>query len=65
MCFGHVKRKILKNAAYPTKNHGFTKQKHIRGDKTLKKYRMLALMSILMFKVTFGHRSQRVGFNGK
>ena len=25
-------------SAHPAKKHGFTKQKHIRGDKTLNKY---------------------------
>ena len=35
-CFDTAKSKISKNAAIPTKNYGFTKQKHIRGDKTLK-----------------------------
>ena len=32
------KARSLKNAAIPAKNDGFTKQKHIRGDKTLKIY---------------------------
>ena len=32
------KSKISKNAATPSKKSGFTKQKHIRGDKTLKIY---------------------------
>ena len=31
-----AKSKISKNAADPAKNYGFTKQKHFRGDKTLK-----------------------------
>ena len=31
-----AKSKISTNAAIPAKNYGFTKQKHIRGDKTLK-----------------------------
>ena len=35
-CFDTAKNKISKNAAIPAKNYGFTKQKHIRGDKTLK-----------------------------
>ena len=35
-CFDTAKRKIAKNVAHPAKNYGFTKQKHIRGDKTLK-----------------------------
>ena len=35
-CFDTAKRKISKNAANPAKDYGFTKQKHIRGDKTLK-----------------------------
>ena len=35
-CFDTAKSKIFKNAAIPAKNYGFTKQKHIRGDKTLK-----------------------------
>ena len=35
-CFDTAKRKISKNAADPAKNYGFTKQKHICGDKTLK-----------------------------
>ena len=34
--FDTAKSKISKNAAIPAKNYGFTKQKHIRGDKTLK-----------------------------
>ena len=37
--FGSVKTRfkaILKNAAIPASKYGFTKQKHIRGDKTLK-----------------------------
>ena len=33
--FDTAKSKISKNAAIPAKNYGFTKQKHIRGDKTL------------------------------
>ena len=37
-CFDTAKRKISKNVADPAKNYGFTKQKHIRGDKTLKIY---------------------------
>ena len=36
MCFDTAKSKISQNAAIPAKNYGFTKQKHIRGDKTLK-----------------------------
>ena len=36
MCFDTAKRKISNNAAIPAKRYGFTKQKHIRGDKTLK-----------------------------
>ena len=35
-CFDTAKSKISKNVADPAKNYGFTKQKHIRGDKTLK-----------------------------
>ena len=35
-CFDIAKSKISINAAIPAKNYGFTKQKHIRGDKTLK-----------------------------
>ena len=35
-CFDTAKRKIAKHAANPGKKYGFTKQKHIRGDKTLK-----------------------------
>ena len=31
-----AKSKISQNAAIPTKKYGFTKQKHTRGDKTLK-----------------------------
>ena len=37
-CFYSAKRKIAKNAAHPAKKDGITKQKHIRGDKTLKIY---------------------------
>ena len=37
-CFDTVKSKISQNAAIPAKKYGFTKQKHIRGDKTLKIY---------------------------
>ena len=37
-CFDTAKSKISTNAAIPAKNYGFTKQKHIRGDKTLKIY---------------------------
>ena len=37
-CFDTAKSKIFKNAAIPAKKYGFTKQKHIRGDKTLKIY---------------------------
>ena len=37
-CFDTAKSKISTNAAIPTKKYGFTKQKHIRGDKTLKIY---------------------------
>ena len=36
MCFDTAKSKISTNAAIPAKKYGFTKQKHIRGDKTLK-----------------------------
>ena len=35
-CFDTAKSKISKNAADPAKKYWFTKQKHIRGDKTLK-----------------------------
>ena len=35
-CFDTAKSKISTNAAIPAKKHGFTKQKDIRGDKTLK-----------------------------
>ena len=35
-CFDTAKSKISQNAAIPAKNYGFTKQKHIRGEKTLK-----------------------------
>ena len=35
-CFDTAKSKISKNAADPARKYGFTKQKHIRGDKTLK-----------------------------
>ena len=35
-CFDTAKSKISKNAAIPAKKYGFTKQKPIRGDKTLK-----------------------------
>ena len=35
-CFDTAKSKISQNAAIPAKKYGFTKQKHIRGDKTLK-----------------------------
>ena len=38
MCFDTAKSKISKNAADPANKYGFTKQKHIRGDKTLKLY---------------------------
>ena len=38
MCFDTAKSKISQNAAIPANNYGFTKQKHIRGDKTLKIY---------------------------
>ena len=38
MCFDTAKSKISTNVAIPSKNYGFTKQKHIRGDKTLNKY---------------------------
>ena len=38
MSFDTAKSKISQNAAIPAKNYGFTKQKHIRGDKTLDKY---------------------------
>ena len=37
-CFDTAKSKISTNAAIPAKKYGFTKQKHIRGDKTLNKY---------------------------
>merc|ERR1712139_214634 len=37
-CFDTAKRKIAKNAAHPAKENGFTKQNHIRGDKTLNKH---------------------------
>ena len=36
-CFDTAKSKISKHAADPAKKYGFTKQKHIRGDKTLNK----------------------------
>ena len=35
-CFDTANRKIAKHAGYPAKKYGFTKQKHIRGNKTLK-----------------------------
>ena len=35
MCFDTAKSKISKNEATPAKKYGFTKQKYIRGDKTL------------------------------
>ena len=35
-CFDIAKSKISQIAAIPAKKYGFTKQKHIRGDKTLK-----------------------------
>ena len=38
MCFDTAKSKISTNAAIPAKKYGFAKQKHIRGDKTLKIY---------------------------
>ena len=34
-CFDTAKSKISQNAAIPAKKYGFTKQKHIRGEKTL------------------------------
>ena len=34
--FDTAKSKISQNAGIPAKNYGFTKQKHIRGGKTLK-----------------------------
>ena len=37
-CFDTAKSKISKNAAIPAKNYGCTKQKHIRGEKTLNIY---------------------------
>ena len=37
-CFDTAKSKISKNAAIPAKKYGFTKQKHIRGDKALEIY---------------------------
>ena len=37
-CFDTANRKIANNAVHPAKNYVFTKQKHIRGDKTLNKY---------------------------
>ena len=37
-CFDTAKSKISTNAAIPAKKYGFTKQKYIRGDKTLNKY---------------------------
>ena len=55
---------ISKNTADPAKKWVY-KTKHIRGDKTLKIKRKTVPMSILMFKVGFVHRIQRVGFNGK
>ena len=36
MCFDIAQSEISKNAVIPAKKYGFTKQKHIRGDKTLK-----------------------------
>ena len=36
MCVGTAKSNISTNAAIPAKKDGFTKQNHIRGDKTLK-----------------------------
>ena len=35
-CFDTAKSKISKNVAIPARKYGFAKQKHIRGDKTLK-----------------------------
>ena len=37
-CFDTAFGKISTNAAIPAKKYGFTKQKHIRGDETLKIY---------------------------
>ena len=37
-CFDTAKSKISTAAAIPVKKYGFTKQKHIRGDKTQKIY---------------------------
>ena len=37
-CFDTAKSKISKNAAIPAIQYCFTKQKHIRGEKTLNKY---------------------------
>ena len=39
MYFDTAKSKISTNAAISAKNDELTKQKHIRGDKTLKKYK--------------------------
>ena len=38
MSFDTAKSKISQNVAISAKKDGFTKQKHIRGDKTLKIY---------------------------
>ena len=46
-CFDTAERKISKNAAIPAKKYGFTKQKHIRGDKTLQIYNFGPNVSII------------------
>ena len=51
-CFDTAKRKIAKNAAHPAKKYGFTKQKHIRGDKTLKIYNVGPNVIYFVFEIT-------------
>ncbi len=50
--FDIAKRKISKNAADPAETYGFTKQKHIRGDKTLNKYKLGPNVIYFCFEIT-------------
>ena len=52
MCFDTAKSKISTNAAIRAKKYGFTKQKHIRGDKTLKIYNFGPNVIYFVFEIT-------------
>ena len=51
MCFDTAKSKISINAAIPAKIYRFTKQKHIRGDQTLKIYNFGPNLNIIRLEI--------------